>query len=155
MITILLNVIWLIFGGAWMAIGWFIAGILMVISIVGIPFARAAFTIGLFALWPFGRWIEDREKITGIEDIGTGPWGTVGNVIWLIFAGWWLALGHIVVAFCLAMTLIGIPFAWAHLKLAMAAIWPIGKSVIDLNPEVSNPFRRSGDDGGSTPIKTD
>ena len=80
-------------------------------------------------MWPFGVTAVARDRVYG-EDIGTGPFGLLGNLLWLIFAGWWLALGHIVVAFMCAITIIGLPFAWAHLKLAGFALWPIGRSVV-------------------------
>jgi uncharacterized membrane protein YccF (DUF307 family) len=123
--NLLLNVLWIVFGGLHMAIAWLIAALIMVITIVGIPWARAALTIALYTLLPFGHTVEDRD--TGI---GSGPLGFIGNVIWLILAGWWLALGHLVTALLLAVTIIGIPFAWAHVKLAGISLWPIGKDVV-------------------------
>jgi uncharacterized membrane protein YccF (DUF307 family) len=92
--------------------------------------ARAAFTIALYTLLPFGQHAVSREVYTGHPDIGTGSFGTLGNLIWLLLAGWWLALFHIAVACILAVTIVGIPFAWAHLKLAGLALWPIGKTII-------------------------
>jgi len=74
-----------------------------------------------------------RDEYTGREDLGTGPLGTLGNLIWLIFAGWWLALGHIITAVLLAVTIIGLPFAWAHVKLAGLALWPVGMIVITVD----------------------
>jgi len=112
----------------------------MIVTIVGIPFARAAFNMGIFALWPFGRKVMARDDVTGREDIGTGAWGTLGNVVWLLLAGFWLALAHVIIAFGLAVTLIGIPFAWQHLKFAGFAIWPIGRTVIDLDEDNPSPF---------------
>jgi len=126
----LLNIAWIIFGGLWMALGWVIAGIIMAITIIGIPWARAAFNISKYTLLPFGQMAVSRDEYLGREDIGTGPFGTIGNVIWLILAGWWLALGHLLTALALAITIIGIPFAWAHLKLAGLALWPIGKIIV-------------------------
>jgi uncharacterized membrane protein YccF (DUF307 family) len=114
-----------------MAIGWLIAAVIMAITIVGIPWARAAFNIASYALLPFGRRAVSRAEYLGSDDIGTGPFGFLGNLIWLVLAGWWLALGHLITAICLAITLIGIPFAWAHLKLAGIALWPIGKMIVD------------------------
>jgi uncharacterized membrane protein YccF (DUF307 family) len=81
-------------------------------------------------LLPFGQKAVNREHVTGQHDIGTGPLGLIGNIIWLVLAGWWLALGHLVTAVVLAVTIIGIPFAWAHLKLAGIALWPIGKVIV-------------------------
>ena len=129
-LAFLLNVLWIVFGGLEMAIGWLIAGIIMAITIVGIPWARSAFNIASYALLPFGRRAVSRTEISGQEDIGTGPLGMVGNIIWLVLAGWWLALGHLIAALILAVTIIGIPFAWAHLKLAGIALWPIGKVIV-------------------------
>ena len=129
-ISILLNLLWLICGGVAMAAGWLIAAIIMAITIVGIPWARAAFNIAVYALLPFGYRAVSRAEFVGREDIGTGPLGTLGNLVWLVLAGWWLALGHLIIAIVLALTIIGIPFAWAHLKLARLALWPIGKVVV-------------------------
>jgi uncharacterized membrane protein YccF (DUF307 family) len=110
-ISVLLNLLWIIFGGLWMAAGWIIAAIVMAITIIGLPWTRAAFNIGQ-------------------HDLGTGPLGLLGNVLWLILAGWWLALGHLITAIMLAITIVGIPFAWAHVKLAGLALWPIGKMIV-------------------------
>jgi uncharacterized membrane protein YccF (DUF307 family) len=123
--SILLNVLWIVFGGLHMAIAWLIAALIMVITIIGIPWARAAVTIALYTLLPFGHTVVDRK--TGI---GGGFLGFVGNLIWLVLAGWWLALLHVLTALLLAITIIGIPFAWAHLKLAGISLWPIGKDVV-------------------------
>jgi uncharacterized membrane protein YccF (DUF307 family) len=128
--NLLLNVLWVIFGGLWMTVGWLIAALVMVVTIVGIPWARAAFNIARYTFLPFGFAAVDREAYRGEGDIGTGPLGTVGNIVWLVLAGWWLALGHLITAFALAVTIIGIPFAWAHLKLAGIALWPISKEIV-------------------------
>lgn len=131
MIALILNVIWVVFGGFFMFLGWMLAGVLMVVTIIGIPWARSAFTIGFYALWPFGREAVDRDLITGRQDMGTGPLGMVGNIIWFLVAGWWLAIGHLVSALALVITIIGIPLAWAHVKLAIVSIFPIGKTIVD------------------------
>jgi uncharacterized membrane protein YccF (DUF307 family) len=130
MIALLLNVLWIVFGGLYMAVGWLIAALIMAITIIGLPWARAALTIAGYTLLPFGQRAVSRAEYTGQEDIGTGPFGSIGNLIWLVFAGWWLALGHLITAILLAVTIIGIPFAWAHLKLASLALWPIGKIIV-------------------------
>jgi uncharacterized membrane protein YccF (DUF307 family) len=130
-VSLLLNVLWVIFGGLEMAIGWLFAALIMVITIVGIPWARAAFNMASYALLPFGRKAVSRAEYLGAEDFGTGAFGLVGNIVWLVFAGWWLALGHLIAALVLAITIIGIPFAWAHLKLAGIALWPIGKMIVE------------------------
>jgi uncharacterized membrane protein YccF (DUF307 family) len=129
-VSLLLNLLWIVFGGLWMAIGWAIAAVVMAITIIGLPWAKAAFTIATYTLLPFGQKAVSRDDYFGREDIGTGAFGLLGNIIWLVLAGWWLAIGHVVTAVLLAVTLIGIPFAWAHLKLAGIALWPIGKVIV-------------------------
>jgi uncharacterized membrane protein YccF (DUF307 family) len=129
-LAFLLNLLWVVFGGLWMAVGWVIAAAIMAITIVGLPWAWAALNIASYALLPFGRKAVSRAEHTGRQDIGTGTLGFLGNIIWLILAGWWLALGHLITAILLAVTIIGIPFAWAHLKLAGIALWPIGKVIV-------------------------
>ena len=138
-IAILLNLLWIAFGGLWMAVGWVIAAIVMAITIIGLPWARAAFNIAAYTLLPFGQKAVSRADYLGRHDIGTGPLGFVGNVVWFVLAGWWLALGHLVTAILLAVTIIGIPFAWAHLKLAGLALWPVGKVIV---PAEDPPYRR-------------
>jgi uncharacterized membrane protein YccF (DUF307 family) len=129
---LLLNLLWIVFGGLWMAVGWIVAAVIMAITIIGLPWARAAFNIAVYTLLPFGQTAVSRADYTGREDLGTGPFGTLGNVIWFIFAGWWLALGHLFFAAGLAIIIIGLPFAWAHLKLAGLALWPIGKMIVPI-----------------------
>jgi uncharacterized membrane protein YccF (DUF307 family) len=107
-----------------------IAALLMAITIVGLPWTRAAFNIALYTLLPFGQKAVSRAKYSGKFDIGSGPLGFLGNIVWLLLAGWWLALGHLITAILLAVTIVGIPFAWAHLKLAGIALWPIGKIIV-------------------------
>ena len=140
MLTIL-NVLWFILGGFLAGLGWWLAGILCAITIVGLPWARACFMLGNFTFWPFGRDVISRKELTGRDDLGTGTMGTVGSVLWLIFAGWWLALGHITLAISLGLTIIGIPFAIQHLKLAYASLFPIGQTVVDA--DVVTAARRS------------
>ncbi len=137
-IALLLNLLWLLLGGVWMAIGWGVAAVVMAITIIGIPWARAAFNIAVYTLLPFGYKAVSRDEHLGRGDIGTGLLGLVGNIVWLVLAGWWLALGHLLVAIVLAVTIIGIPFAWAHLKLAGIALWPIGKIIV---PAADAPLR--------------
>jgi uncharacterized membrane protein YccF (DUF307 family) len=117
-VSLLLNILWIVFGGLWMAVGWVVAAVLMEITIVGLPWARAAFNIAYYTLLPFGQKAVSRAEYYGREDTGTGPLGLLGNIVWLLLAGWWLAIGHLITALLLAITIIGIPFAWAHLKLA-------------------------------------
>ena len=118
-----LNVIWLLLCGIWMALGYVVAGVICCILIVTIPFGLAAFRIADFALWPFGRTLVRRRD--------AGAPSVLGNVIWIIFAGWWLALAHIVTAFALALTIIGIPLALANLKLVPVSLVPLGRVIVD------------------------
>ena len=127
---LILNVLWIITGGIWMALAWVVAALIMIVTIIGIPWARAAFNIAFYTLLPFGHKAVPRYLVTGHDDLGTGPLGFIGNIIWFVLAGWWLALAHLVEAILLAITIIGIPFAWAHLKLAGLALWPIGKVIV-------------------------
>jgi uncharacterized membrane protein YccF (DUF307 family) len=128
--ALLLNILWILCGGLWMAAAWLLAAAIMAITIIGIPWTRAAFNIAVYTLLPFGQKAVSREEYFGREDTGTGPFGFIGNLVWLVLAGWWLAIGHLVTAVLLAVTVIGIPFAWAHLKLAGLALWPIGKIIV-------------------------
>jgi uncharacterized membrane protein YccF (DUF307 family) len=129
-ISFLLNLLWIVFGGLWMAVGWVVAGVIMAITIIGLRWTRAAFSIASYTLLPFGQKAVSRAEYSGRHDIGTGPLGVLGNVLWLVLAGWWLALAHLVTAIMLAITIVGIPFAWAHAKLAGLALWPIGKMIV-------------------------
>ena len=131
--SLFLNLLWIIFGGLWMAVAWVFAALIMALTIIGLPWARAAFTIAAYTLLPFGQTAVSRARYTGREDLGTGPLGVLGNLIWLVLAGWWLALGHLVTALLLAVTIIGLPFAWAHVKLAALALWPIGKMIVPID----------------------
>lgn len=126
------NLIWFIFGGLFMGAGWLLVGLCMFISIIGIPWGRACFMLGAFCLWPFGREVVNRRSVTGKDDIGTGPLGFVGNVIWFVFAGLWLAIGHLGSALLCFITIIGIPFGFQHLKLVAATLAPIGKTVVEV-----------------------
>lgn len=130
LMSLVLNLIWILLGGAEMALGWLIAAVIMAITIIGLPWARAAFNIAVYTFLPFGSRAVRRDEITGESDVGTGPLGLIGNIIWLVLAGWWLALGHLIAAVLFAITIIGLPFAWAHLKLAGIALWPIGRSIV-------------------------
>jgi len=141
LVRLLLNLLWIVTGGIWMAAAWLIAALVMVITIVGIPWARAAFNIAFYTLLPFGQRAVRRDQITGYEDLGTGPLGVVGNIVWLVLAGWWLALAHLIEAVALALTIIGIPFAWAHLKLAGLALWPIGMTIVPEDEVVGTGYR--------------
>jgi len=124
------NILWFLLGGVWMGLGWWLAGIVMAISIIGIPWARSCFVIGSFCFFPFGQQAIDRSELTGKTDLGTSAVGTLGNVIWFVFAGLWLAIGHVASALVNFATIIGIPFGIQHLKLAWCALAPIGKTVV-------------------------
>ncbi|TSA58332.1 MAG: YccF domain-containing protein [Methylophilaceae bacterium] len=126
------NVFWFILGGAFMGLGWWIAGVLAYISIIGIPWGKACFVIGQFAFMPFGKQAVSRKSVTYKDDIGTGSFGVLGNVLWFLFAGMWLAIGHLLSAAICFITIIGIPFGLQHLKLAAIAIAPIGKTIVDI-----------------------
>jgi uncharacterized membrane protein YccF (DUF307 family) len=124
------NILWFVLGGLVMGLGWWLAGLVMVVSIVGIPWARSCVVIGAFAFWPFGREAVSRDLLTGERDLGTGDLGLLGNVVWFVFAGLWLALGHVTAAVANFVTIIGIPFGLQHLKLAVVALAPVGKAVV-------------------------
>ena len=126
---LLLNIIWLIFGGLWLALGYFIAGIICCILIITIPFGIAAFRIGVYALWPFGQKVVNKP--------GAGGGALIGNIIWVVFAGWWLALGHILSAIAMAITIIGIPLAIANIKLIPVSLMPLGKQIVDSDQGVT------------------
>jgi uncharacterized membrane protein YccF (DUF307 family) len=143
--SVLLNLLWFVFGGWYMALGWLVAALVMAITIVGLPWAPAAFNIAWYTLLPFGQTVVSREDYTGRPGLADTPIGFIGNLIWLVLAGWWLALGHLVTAVGLALTIIGLPFAWAHLKLAGLALWPLGKVVVtveDADQRRYGPWRR-------------
>ncbi|MDE2489110.1 MAG: YccF domain-containing protein [Alphaproteobacteria bacterium] len=120
---LLLNILWFIFGGWISGTAWLLAGVILAVTIVGLPWTPAAFRLAGFSYWPFGKVLIDREN---------GPASCLLNVLWLVLAGWWLALHHLVLAFGLAVTIIGIPFAWQHVKLAGASLTPVGKAVVEV-----------------------
>lgn len=119
----LLNIIWLVLSGFWLFLGYAAAALVMFIFIITIPWGIAAWRIGVYSLWPFGKTIVDKPN--------AGVWSVLGNIIWVILAGWWLALAHITSAVALAVTIIGIPFAWANLKMVPVALLPLGKDIVD------------------------
>ena len=127
----LANLLWLVFGGVLMGLGWWLAGLLAFVSIVGIPWGKACFVIGQFAFLPFGKEAVNRRDLSGQDDVGTGPLGLIGNVVWFVVIGVWLAIGHVVSAAACFVTIIGIPFGIQHLKLALIALAPIGKTIVD------------------------
>jgi uncharacterized membrane protein YccF (DUF307 family) len=117
-----LNVIWLVFGGLWLALGYLLAAVICFLLIITIPFGFASLRIASYALWPFGRTIVDKP------DAGTGS--VIGNVIWVLLFGIWLAIGHLVSAATMALTIIGIPLALANLKLIPVSLVPLGKEIV-------------------------
>lgn len=126
------NTLWFILGGIFMGLAWWLAGIIAVLSIVCIPWAKACFVIGQFSFFPFGKKAVSRDALSQQDDIGTGALGVLGNVVWFILAGWWLAVGHLISALACFVTIIGIPFGLQHLKLAGIALFPIGKTVVEI-----------------------
>lgn len=130
MLRLIGNLLWFILGGFFMGLAWTVVGVLAFVSIIGIPWGRACFMIAGFAFWPFGREAVNREVAGERPDIGTGPLGIIGNIIWLLVAGWWLALGHLFSALIDFVTIIGIPFGVQHIKLAGASLFPIGLKIV-------------------------
>ena len=124
------NLLWFVFGGLWLGLGWWLAGLVCALTIVGLPWAKACFVIGQFAFLPFGKEAISRAELNGVEDIGTGVLGMIGNVLWFLAAGLWLAIGHVVTSCGCFITIIGIPFGWQHLKLAGLALAPVGKTIV-------------------------
>ena len=130
MLKSILNILWVVLGGLPMALGWWLVGLISAVRIVGLPWSRSCFVIGTFALWPFGFEAINRRDLSGRVDLGTGPLGLIGNIIWFLVAGWWLAIGHLTSALACFVTVIGIPFGIQHIKLALIAIAPIGMTIV-------------------------
>jgi uncharacterized membrane protein YccF (DUF307 family) len=124
-VRVLLNVIWLVFGGLLLALGYLVVGIVMCILIITIPFGIASFRIALFCLWPFGRTLIRRDD--------AGAASVIGNVIWFILAGWWLAIGHLVTGVLMCLTIIGIPLGLANFKLIPVSLTPFGREIVDID----------------------
>lgn len=124
----LLNLIWLILSGFWLAVGYAMAGLIMCLLIITIPFGIQAFKLAKFSLWPFGR--------TVIKKPEAGAGSVIGNILWIVLAGWWLAIAHIVTAAALAITIIGIPLAIANIKLVPIALWPFGREIVETDDVV-------------------
>jgi uncharacterized membrane protein YccF (DUF307 family) len=118
----LLNLIWLVLAGFWLAVGYVVAGLICCILIVTIPFGIASFRIAGYALWPFGRTVVDKRS--------AGAGSVLGNIIWVIVAGWWLALGHLASGIALCVTIIGIPLGLANFKLIPVSLLPLGKEIV-------------------------
>jgi len=122
---LLLNIIWLIFGGLVLALAYAIVGVICCITIIGIPFGIASFRIALFTLWPFGKKIQ-RHPAHGVAS-------TIGNIFWVIFFGWWLALGHLFSGVAMCITIIGIPLGLANFKLIPVSLTPLGREIVDVD----------------------
>ncbi|ATL65520.1 hypothetical protein CRH09_04165 [Nocardia terpenica] len=122
LIRFVLNVLWLVFAGFWMALGYVLAGVVCCVLIVTIPFGIASFRIAAYVLWPFGR--------TTVERPRAGAGSLIGNVVWVIVAGWWLALGHLLTSIPLFVSIIGIPFGYANIKLIPISLMPLGREIV-------------------------
>jgi uncharacterized membrane protein YccF (DUF307 family) len=118
-----LNIIWLVLSGLWLAIGYVIAGVIMCILVITIPFGLQSFKLAGYALWPFGRMVMKKPTAGGVS--------VVGNILWLFLCGWWLAIGHIASAMLLCLTIVGLPLAYANLKLVPVALWPFGREIVN------------------------
>ncbi|MDT0305114.1 YccF domain-containing protein [Streptomonospora wellingtoniae] len=123
LLRLILNVVWLFVAGLWLALGYVLAGVVCCLLVITFPFGVASFRMANYALWPFGRELSRKP--------GAGGGSTLLNVVWLIVAGWWLALGHIAAAVGLAVTVVGIPMAWASLKMIPVALAPFGNEIVD------------------------
>jgi uncharacterized membrane protein YccF (DUF307 family) len=123
-VRVVLNIIWFVFAGLWIAIGYAIAALVMFILIITIPFGIAALRIGVFALWPFGKTVVRRT------DAGAGS--AIGNVLWFLLAGWWLILLHIVTGVLLCLTIIGIPLGLGDFKLIPVTFRPFGREIVSI-----------------------
>lgn len=130
MIRFILNLLWFVLGGWLSGLLWLLGGLLLALTVVGLPYAGAAWRIAGFAFWPFGKDVVAREIVNGRGDLGTGPLGLVLNIIWFVLGGWYIALSHLLIAVAEAVTIIGIPFAIKDLQLALIALAPIGRTVV-------------------------
>lgn len=124
------NILWFLLGGVFMGLFWWLAGLICILTIICIPWAKSCFIIGTFTFFPFGKEAVKRNELSFKEDIGTGFLGMLGNVVWFVFAGIWLALGHLASALACFVTIIGIPFGIQHIKLAVISLAPIGQTIV-------------------------
>lgn len=129
-IRLVLNILWFVLGGLLAGLAWFVAGILAAITIVGLPWAFACFRIGSYTLWPFGRDVVWASELTGRPSGAMGVLRFIGNVIWFVPVGLSLMVIHVLAALACFITIIGIPFGWAHLKLAAASLFPLGQKIV-------------------------
>jgi len=129
--TLILNILWFVLGGFVSGLTWMLASVALAITIVGLPWAAAAWRIGLFSFFPFGKEIVSRVELTGEHDLGTGPLGLILNLVWFFLGGWYIALAHVTIGIALVVPIITIPFAIQHFKLALIALAPIGKAVVE------------------------
>lgn len=124
MFRVVLNLIWLVLAGVELAVGYVIGGLVMMVTIIGIPFGLQAFKLAGFTLWPFGRAVvPDRQR--------AGVFSGIGNILWLVLVGWWLAAAHVVFGLLLCLTIIGIPMGIASFRMAALALWPFGRRIVD------------------------
>ena len=128
---LILNILWFVLGGFISGLAWMLGALVLAVTIVGLPWAGAAFRIGGFSMAPFGRQVVDRRLVTGRDDLGTGASGLLLNIIWFVLAGWYIAIAHVVIGAAQFVSIIGIPFGIQHFKLALIALAPIGKSVVE------------------------
>lgn len=138
MIKLIGNILWFLLGGVLMGLAWWFVGLIACITIIGIPWGKACFVMGQFSFFPFGKEAVSRKLVNQEGDIGTSGFGIVGNIIWFVFAGFWLAIGHIVSALMCFIIIVGIPFGIQHLKLAGIAIAPIGKTIVSSKVNLPN-----------------
>lgn len=117
------NILWLVLAGFWLALGYAFAGLLLFVTVIGIPFGVQSFKLAGYSLWPFGRVV--------VQDPDASALGVIGNVLWFLLAGWWLAIAHVVTGLALMVTIIGIPLGVANFKLALLALVPFGKTLVD------------------------
>ena len=138
LLGLFLNFLWFVLGGWLLAIQWFLGGVIMALTIIGLPYVPGIWRFALFAAFPFGQ-----EMITAPKGFGMAAFSGILNIIWLIFAGIWIAIGHIITGLLLFITIIGIPFAIAHFKLAGAALMPVGKEIVYKHARSSSDLMRT------------
>jgi uncharacterized membrane protein YccF (DUF307 family) len=128
--SLVLNVLWFVLGGFAAGLAWLVGAFFLAITVIGLPWSMAALRLASFSFAPFGRQAVDRAAVTGQPDVGGGPVGCLLNLVWLLLAGWYIALAHLLIGAALFVTIIGIPFALQHFKLAALALAPVGKTIV-------------------------